>query len=314
MSLEFMKTGMGIKKCEVKIMNRNRRRNWMVTFGVVVMFCGLAARASAKEPVTGILGALAEEVSLLEKQMMDKHEEKIQGLRFVTGTLAGRHVVLAQCGMGKVNAAITTTLMIDHFKPTEVIFTGIAGGINRQLRPGDLVIGSEVGQHDYGTINGQKLTREGTENPITGKKNPILFPADSRLVRLASEAGKHIRLDPVQSCKERRVPKITEGVIATGDVFVASEEKCEDLRCSLKADAVEMEGGSVGQVAYQMGVPFLIIRSLSDNANDVAETDVHVFMQTAAHNSAILVLQLVSMLPPTVTTTAPAAVHPRLQK
>jgi adenosylhomocysteine nucleosidase len=295
-------------------MNLNRRVNlvspFAFTFCAMILFSSfitMTASAASREPVTGILGALEEEVTLLEKQVVDKHETKIQGLRFVTGKLAGRKVVICQCGMGKVNAAMVTTLMIDHFQPSEVIFSGIAGGINRELGPGDLVIGTQVGQHDYGMITDEKMTQEGTLNPITGKKNPVLFTADKRLIELAGEATKHVHFDPVPQGRDRRLPKVVKGVIVTGDVFMASEKKCEDLRRTLGAEAVEMEGGSVAQVCYQMGTPFLIIRSLSDKADATAHVDVKVFIRIAAKNSALLVLQMVSMIEPAATTTAPAA-------
>ncbi|MBC7922499.1 MAG: 5'-methylthioadenosine/S-adenosylhomocysteine nucleosidase, partial [Ferruginibacter sp.] len=104
------------------------------------------------KPVTAILGAFPDEVTLLEGKMRNRKERYLQGVRFLTGKLNGQPIILARTGIGKVNAAATTTLLLEHFRPREVLFTGIAGGINPSLAPGDLVIGTRLAHHDYGTL------------------------------------------------------------------------------------------------------------------------------------------------------------------
>src|SRR5947209_253068 len=118
----------------------------LLLFGVITALCSIS------QDVTGLLGAFPPEVALLQQKMLNKKDTFIQRLRFTTGLLNGRAVVLAQTGVGKVNAAITTTLMIEHFKLHEIIFSGIAGGIDNSLAPGDIVIATAVAYHDYGSV------------------------------------------------------------------------------------------------------------------------------------------------------------------
>src|SRR5262245_1954152 len=107
-------------------------------------------RPEPAAPVTAFLGAMSVEVELLERQLADKEERTVQGGGFRTGKLKGRAVVLAHSGMGKANAAMASALLLDQYRPTHVLFTGIAGGLNPDLHPGDVVIGSKTAYHDYG--------------------------------------------------------------------------------------------------------------------------------------------------------------------
>ncbi len=136
-------------------------------------------------PVTGILGAFDEEIRYLLTVVTNKSERVIQQVRFTEADLNGKRVVIAQTGIGKVNAAIATTLMIEHFMPREIVFTGIAGGTNPGLSPGDIVIGSKVAYHDYGTTTPDSLFRRPTRNPFTMKENPIFYLSDRKLVEIA---------------------------------------------------------------------------------------------------------------------------------
>ncbi len=245
---------------------------------------------------TAILGAFGKELAILEQKLTNNREHKIQGIRFVEGEINGRHTVVALSGVGKVNAAMTATLLIEHFKPSEVIFTGIAGGINPELLPGDIVIGLKTIQHDLGMLTAGGLERGGTRNPIDEKRNPVFFPADSRILKLAQISGRRVKLGKIKTSSGERTPKIIEGIIATGDVFVASNVKRIELRKSLQADAVEMEGAAVAQICWQQGVPCLVVRSLSDKADEKASEDLSNFYEIAAGNSATLVADIVRQL------------------
>src|ERR1700712_751420 len=127
----------------------------------------LLSTTLAKAQTTAILGAFGDEVKLIHSQIKNPTEVTIQNIHFTQGTLNGHNVVLALTGMGKANAAITTTLALYHFKPVRVIFTGIAGGVDPQLSPGDLVIGNKIAYHDYGTITPDSLYRRATQDPVT---------------------------------------------------------------------------------------------------------------------------------------------------
>jgi adenosylhomocysteine nucleosidase len=250
--------------------------------------------AAQREPqnITAVLGAFPAEVALIHSMIKQPKELVYQGIRFTEGILNGRHIVLAQTGIGKVNAAITTTLLLDHFNPREVLFTGIAGGTDPQLSPGDLVIGISVAYHDYGTITPDSMMRRHTLNPVTLAENPIYFPCTQSLVQLARSVSKAVSFQTIG----RRSPKVIEGVIVTGDVFVSSVAATKQLHQKMNAEATEMEGASVAQACWQQKVPFLVIRSLSDNASDNAHQDVATFYKIAAENSAHLLMAIVEKI------------------
>lgn len=244
--------------------------------------------------VTAVVGAFADEVEMLRNQIEGRQDREIEGLHFATGQLNGRPVVLVRAGIGKVNAAMTTTLLLEHFRPREVLFTGIAGGMNPALQPGDLVIGTRLVHHDFGRQTPQGLERRPTKNPYTFAENPVYFPADSALLTLASAVADTVRLEWING---RRKPKVAAGVIVTGDVFLASTAHNRQIRAETGGEAVEMEGAAVAQLCHQQGVPVLVIRSLSDNGDDAALGDIRRFYQLAARNSAALVRAVLGRLP-----------------
>lgn len=253
---------------------------------------GQGVTGPAEPPCTGIMGAFSEEVVRLEDGLKDPQVHFIVGIRFVAGTLNGRRVVVASSGVGKVNAAMTATLLIDHFRPKELIFSGIAGAINPELKPGDIVIAEKTAQHDLGTLTPEGIQLRGMRNPVDWERNPVFLDGEPRLVLLAQESAKRITLDKVRSGAEERTPAVVKGIVVTGDVFVVSPSKKEELRRSMKADAVEMEGAAVAQICRQLAVPCLIIRSISDSADANARQDAAAFLDVAVRNSASLVSEI----------------------
>jgi len=245
--------------------------------------------------ITAILGAFPPEVALIKEHILQKKEHIFQNIRFTEGMLNGRHVVLAQTGMGKVNAAITTTLLIEHFEPREVLFTGIAGGVDPDLSPGDLVIGSIVAYHDYGTLTPDSMLLRPTRNMVNLQENPIYFPSAEALVKLAQKVSSTVVLQKT-SRHNNNLPKVVTGTIVTGDVFVSSRPATQLLYKKMKAEATEMEGAAVAQTCWQQKVPFLVIRSLSDDAGSSASDDVASFYKIAAENSATLLMAIVAKL------------------
>jgi adenosylhomocysteine nucleosidase len=239
---------------------------------------------------------LDDEIILLEKKVTHKKELTIEGIRFISGAIEGRQIILARTGAGKVNAAMVTTLLIEHFKPSEVIFTGIAGGINPDLLPGDIVIAAKSAQHDLGSITEGGLQNWGVRSPITGERNPVFFAADARLLTLAETASKKVQFEKIETSGISRVPEVIRGIVVTGDVFVSSSSKKTELRENFQADAVEMEGAAVAQICWQQGISCLIVRCLSDTSDENAEQDYREFYKMAARNSARLVTHLVRQL------------------
>lgn len=247
-------------------------------------------------PVTAVLGAFDREIYMLEDQLEDSNDSRIEGLRFVTGTMAGRKTVIAWTGIGKVNAAMTTTLLLEHYRPAEVIFTGIAGGINPDFLPGDIVIAERTAHHDMGTVWPEGFFPRGVKNPLSGWQNPVFFEADERLFNLAKKAGELTDFKALRTGSDQREPLVMSGTIVTGDLFVASKAKGEELRKKFEADAVEMEGAAVAQICYQRRIPCLVIRSMSDTADEGAREDSMMFHMMAAHNSAALVSDIVALI------------------
>jgi adenosylhomocysteine nucleosidase len=128
-------------------------------------------------------------------------------------------VVLAQCGAGKVNAAMATTLLLEHFRPARGLMTGTAGGLGAGLRPGDIIIGAKTAYHDFGDLTAEGFRAVPTRNPLTQKRNTVYFPADEKLLALAQQAASNVasKLEG-----NGRVPSIKAGTIVTGDIFVLS--------------------------------------------------------------------------------------------
>jgi len=280
---------------------RHRKFGTVVCVSVILLLgsCSWPVREAkevSSEPITAILGAFEREITLLEDQLTDTQEQRIEGMRFVSGKLDGKRVVIAWTGIGKVNAAMTATLLIEHFKPSELLFTGIAGGINPQLWPGDIVIAAEIAHHDMGVLTPQSFDYRGAMNPLDGWRNPVFLPADERLLELAQRAAGQLELETIRTTAGERLPRIIKGIVVTGDVFVASPEKCAELRQQLGADAVEMEGAAVAQICYQRRIPHLVIRSISDKADEGAVLDKQLFQMVAAKNSASLVAEIISLL------------------
>lgn len=241
-----------------------------------------------------ILGAMTEEVELLQSQLKGAKTKEILGFKFKTGKLNGKKVVLAETGIGKANASIVTALIIKQFSPKAIIFTGVAGAVNPDLNQGDILIGKRLSYHDYGRLTNDSLKFYPTRNPHTKELNPQFFLSDSTLIMVANQAAKGIELKKITADSPQ--PRISTGTIVTGDTFVASSVAVAGFRRNYQADATEMEGAAVAQICFQQNLSFLIIRSISDKANEAAPADFQTFKKVAADNSAILVKAIIKNL------------------
>ena len=230
----------------------------------------------------GIIGAMEVEIELLREDLeLEKMIEKA-GMGFYAGQLDGEDVVLVQCGIGKVNAALCTQILIDDFGAKKIIFTGVAGAVNPKLEIGDIAISTELLQHDV------DVTAFGDYNlgeiPGVGKT----FPADKELVSLAKEQGKQVA--------DNEQIQIKEGRILSGDQFISSEEDVASLCDNFGGLCTEMEGAAVAQTAYLNETPFVVIRSISDKADKKAEVCFTEFVEKAASNSYKIVTGMIAKL------------------
>ncbi|GAA6514656.1 5'-methylthioadenosine/adenosylhomocysteine nucleosidase [Merdimmobilis hominis] len=221
--------------------------------------------------VWGILGALDEEVALIQQNMEIESATKIYGTTVYTGKVYGQQVVLVCCGIGKVNAAACASVVLREFGADAIINVGIAGAAAPQMNILDVVLSDEVVFHD---------TCKAMEEyyPFTQT-----FRADETLLRLAEEACQAVLEEPFH---------FHVGRIATGDQFVESKAVKDDIVSRTHPLCVEMEGAAVGQIAVMNNKPFLVIRSMSDNAEDNANDLYDNFIELAAGHSAAIILEM----------------------
>ena len=227
----------------------------------------------------GIIGAMQVEVELLLAAMEDKKTVEKAGSVFYEGKLEGLDVVVVQCGVGKVNAAICAQILCDLFEVTHIVNTGIAGSLCADLDIGDLVVSTDAMYHDvdavhfgypYGKVPGMDVTA---------------FPADESMIQYAFAAAEAVN------------PGHTKlGRVASGDQFVAVKELKEKIIANTQGLCTEMEGAAIAQTAYRNRVPFVILRAISDKADDSAEMDYPTFERIAAHRCAQVTCNLARQL------------------
>jgi adenosylhomocysteine nucleosidase len=259
---------------------------------LTIVICQTCSIRIPSNPPIAILGAFSAEIEMLKDSITNKSTDIRGGIEFTHGELSGKEVVIAYTGIGKVNAAMTTTLLLEYYQPSKVIFTGIAGGINPSVNPADLVVSKRCVHHDLNYIYDDSLASYQPSNPLDSTINPVYFYADSIMLHSMRVIADNINLIPIVSGTDSIQPKIVFGTIATGDAFIASKLKNIELIDRFEADAVEMEGAAVAQVCYQRNIPFIIIRSISDSADENAQIDLQEFYLTAAKNANLLVLEL----------------------
>lgn len=227
----------------------------------------------------GIIGAMSEELEILLKDMeLDKKENKAS-MNFHSGKLWSKEVVAVVCGIGKVNAAVCTQILISEYKVDKIINVGVAGGIGKDIYPGDVVIADSLVQHDMDTsVFGDKIGQ-------IPRLDTFDFKCDHELVEISKSA-----------CKEIKDIKSFVGRIVTGDQFVADLEKIQWLSKEFDAFACEMEGGSIAHVCYLNHIPFVVIRSISDNANNGAHMDFEKFTPIAVKNSTSILKKIIEKI------------------
>ncbi|QUI25574.1 5'-methylthioadenosine/adenosylhomocysteine nucleosidase [Vallitalea pronyensis] len=230
--------------------------------------------------MVGIIGAMDEEVDVLKEQMEVACIEEQASLAFYVGKLFGQQAVVVRCGIGKVNAAICTQIMIDKFNVDMVINTGVAGALSHTLNIGDIVISKDTLQYDMDATGfGYKLG----EIP---RMDESCFVADACLVALAQKASESIDTE-TNVFVER---------IVTGDQFISDSDKKEALIKTFGGFCTEMEGASIGQVCYLNKMPYVVIRSISDKADQSAEMNYAEFVEVAVHNSTKMIEGMLHLL------------------
>lgn len=214
----------------------------------------------------GIIGAMSVETDKITAMMSDVRIEKAAGCEFHVGSLCGRDAVVAVSGVGKVNAAVCTQTMILKYSPELIINSGVAGGLEPTLKVCDIVVARDVVQHDMDT------------SPLG---DPVGFISGIDIINIPCDEDKTEQL--CRAVEENGIRCLC-GTIASGDVFVADPKKKSEIVSRFGAYACEMEGGAIGHVCYRNGVPFCVIRSISDNADDSSPLSYTEFVRIAADN------------------------------
>ena len=228
----------------------------------------------------GIIGAMEPEVASLKEAMEAVKINNIAGREYYNGKINGKEVVVVKAGVGKVNAASCTQALIDNYHPDYVLNTGIAGSLNADINIGDVVLSTDAVEHDMEAI------AFGYEVGQIPQMDVFSFASDKELRQLVKEACNKANPDI----------RVFEGRVVTGDQFIANKEKKQWLIDTFGGMCCEMEGAAIAHTAYLNNVPFLILRMISDKADDSAEMDYPTFEAKAANDSARLVIELCAHL------------------
>lgn len=228
----------------------------------------------------GIIGAMEVEVERLKKDMVMERELKKAGMEFCQGILNGQQAVVVRSGVGKVNAAVCTQILADEFQVDAIINTGIAGSLNAEINIGDIVISTDAVHHDMDAVNlGFPLGQIPWMDAFS-------FEADQELAGLAQEVCRTVNPDI----------QVFRGRVVSGDQFVADKAMKERITTAFQGLCTEMEGAAIAQTAILNNIPFVIIRAISDKADDSAKEDYPAFEKKAVEHSVRLVEGLLQRL------------------
>lgn len=224
----------------------------------------------------GIIGAMEEEVEILKSSIENRETIQIAHVIFYKGNIEDKQVVLAQSGIGKVNAAITATLLINEFKPDLIINTGSAGSVDSELNIGDIIISNKVYYHDVNaTAFGYKLGQV--------PSMPEFYETDNELIDLAKSSIEQLDLNGIV------------GEVATGDSFIGSIDQRKVIKSNFPtASVVEMEASAIAQTCYQYNVPIIVTRAVSDLADKESDVTFEEFLKVACVNSSKIVKLLLN--------------------
>ncbi len=228
----------------------------------------------------GIIGAMEEEVALLKEKMTEVEVTKKAGMEFFKGNLMGHKAIVVRSGIGKVNAGICTQILADDFQVEAVINTGIAGSLKAEINIGDIVLSTDTMQHD---VDAREFGYPQGQIP---RMDTLAFPADQNLRSLAAQVCRRVNSEI----------QVYEGRVVSGDQFVADKEKKEQILSLTNGYCTEMEGAAIGQAAYLNHIPYLVIRAISDKADDSAHVDYPTFEKQAILHSVRLVENLIKEL------------------
>ena len=260
--------------------------NRIKLFALPLLLSPLLFGCNSNKSYIGIISAMDNEIELLLEEAKIDRKDEIGGTTYHIGTLHNKNIIIAKSGIGKVYASSTTTILLDRYNISQVIFTGIAGGVKADTEVLDEVIATRLLEHDYGTINDDGFVWTGGDPGKIEPSEGDYYYCDEDLVNLAYNAS-------IEVVGENHTHK---GTIATGDQFISSTNYVELLKTKFDAYACEMEGASVAKVCDVFQTPFVVIRALSDLADGNAHESYEDFGDLAAYNSSRIVSKMIESL------------------
>lgn len=228
----------------------------------------------------GIIGAMEEEVIKLKANMQDIKVTKKAAMEFNQGKLNEKDVVIVRSGIGKVNAALCTQILVDDYHVNVIINTGIAGSLDNDINIGDIVLSTDALQHDIDAV------AFGYDKGVIPRMETSIFPADESLVAIAKLTCERVNPDI----------KVHTGRVVSGDQFIASNKMKEQLVTSFHALCTEMEGAAIAHAAFLNKIPYLIVRAISDKADQSAEIDYPTFEKKAIEHTVKLMNALIAKM------------------
>lgn len=227
--------------------------------------------------IIGIIGAMEEEIIVIRRKMTITETRNVASMEFYLGEMDEQKIVLVRCGIGKVNAAVCTQILIDLFDVGYIINTGVAGGLHPDINIGDIIISSDTVEHDM------DVTAFGHDKGFIPRMDKTFFEADKWLVDMAQKAAEEIKGDH----------KVYVGRIASGDQFVSSMKVKQEIYTNFTAYCAEMEGAAIAHTCFLNKIPFVVIRAISDKADQSADVNFDDFVNIAARNASKMIEEMI---------------------
>lgn len=266
---------------------------------LLLMLTG-TAKAVATEKSPGdtvlILGAVQQEITLLLESLKHSEEGMLEGVPYWRGTLAGKPVVVAITGVGKTFTAMTTTLFLREFKPRVAVMTGTGARINSDLRTGDIIIAKTLHFHDFGSLSPQGMTFRSMKGPDGGALVKNRFEPGAAMLALAIQAIASYTPQTVESGGDRYRNRVRPGVVVTSDLFGVPAQRINQLKTEFNTDIMEMESAAFALVCERLDVPYLVVRSGSNLAQEIPNSDYLVMGPIAAEQAARFTHHLIDYL------------------
>jgi adenosylhomocysteine nucleosidase len=243
-----------------------------------------------------ILGAVPQEITVFVSAMKEAAKKELWGIPYWQGEIAGKPVIVAITGIGKVYTGMTTTLFLTEMKPRLVLMSGTGARINQQLRTGDVIVAGTLYEHDYGSLTRNDMVYRAFNSPVNGAEVENKFSPPTALLKLADQAKATYRSPQVTANGATYEVKVRRGVVASGDLFGMTQQRIDSLRTHFHTDIVEMESAPLARVCQTFGVPYLVIRAGSNVAQEAPNDDYLRLSPIAARQAAYFCLHLLKYL------------------